>query len=45
MFILALLDWLGIEEVIFGMTGVAWKEGRRFLSDWNSLEWSKSILY
>jgi hypothetical protein len=35
MLILALLDWLGIEEVVFGMTGMAWKEGHRFLSDRN----------
>jgi hypothetical protein len=45
MLILALLDWLGIGEVVFGMTGMAWKEGRRFLSDQNSLEWRKSVLY
>jgi hypothetical protein len=32
MSILALLEWNGIEEVVFGMTGVAWKEGSRFLS-------------
>jgi hypothetical protein len=45
MSILAILDWLGIEEVVFGMTGMAWKEGRRFLSDRNSMEWRKSVLY
>jgi hypothetical protein len=42
--ILALLEWLGIEEVVFGMTGMAWKEGSRFWSDQNSLECRKSVL-
>jgi hypothetical protein len=37
MSILALLEWLGIEEVVFGMPGMAWKEGSRFLSEQNSL--------
>jgi hypothetical protein len=45
MSILAFLEWLGIEEVVFGMIGMAWKEGSRFLSDRNSLEWRKSVLY
>jgi hypothetical protein len=44
MSILSLLAWLGIEEVFFGMTEMAWKEGCRFSSDQNSLEWRKSVL-
>jgi hypothetical protein len=43
MLILAFLKWLGIKEFLFGMTGMAWKEGSRFLSDQNSFEWSKLL--
>jgi hypothetical protein len=42
--ILALLEWLGIQEVVFGITGMGWKEGSRFGSDRNSLECRKSVL-
>jgi hypothetical protein len=42
---LDLLEWLVLEEVVFGMTGMAWKEGSRFWSFQNSLEWRKSVLY
>jgi hypothetical protein len=41
--ILALLEWLGIEEVGFGMTRTAWKERRRFGSFRSSLEWLNSV--
>jgi hypothetical protein len=40
--ILAPKEWLGIKEVVFGMTGMAWKEGSRSFR--NSLEWRKSVL-
>jgi hypothetical protein len=32
---LALLEWLGMEEVGFGLTGMAWNRGRWFWPDWN----------
>jgi hypothetical protein len=53
MSVLACLEWhgmskvdfgLGKEEVVFGMTGMAWKEGSRFWSGRNGLEWRKSVL-
>jgi hypothetical protein len=34
---------IGIEEVGFGMTGMAWKERSRFWSFRNSLEWPNSF--
>jgi hypothetical protein len=41
---LARLKWLGMEEVDFGPTGMAWNERSRFWPDWDGLEWKKSIL-
>jgi hypothetical protein len=33
-----------MEEIGFGLTGMAWNEKNQFWSDWNSLEWRKSVL-
>jgi hypothetical protein len=33
-----------MEKAIFGLTGMAWVGGSRFCSDWNSLDWRKSVL-
>jgi hypothetical protein len=33
-----------MEEVGFGLTGMAWIGGSRFWPDWNGLEWRKSVL-
>jgi hypothetical protein len=42
--VFALLEWLGIEEVGFGLTGIAWTGANRFWSNWNGLELKKSVL-
>jgi hypothetical protein len=41
---MASLDWLGMEEVGFGLSRMAWNGGSQFLPDWNSLEWMKLVL-
>jgi hypothetical protein len=40
---LALLEWLGIKEVDFGLTGMDWNGRSRFWTDCNGLEWRKSF--
>jgi hypothetical protein len=42
--VLARLEWLGMEEVSFGPTGLACNKGNRFWPDSNGLEWRKSVL-
>jgi translation elongation factor EF-1beta len=37
-------DWHGMEEIGFGLTGMAWNRGSRVWPDWNSLERTKSVL-
>jgi hypothetical protein len=37
-------EWLGMEEVDFGLTIIAWKRGSQFWPDWNGLDWQKSVL-
>jgi hypothetical protein len=39
--LLARLEWLGMEEVGFGLSGMAWNGGCRYWPDWNGLEWSR----
>jgi hypothetical protein len=41
---MAWLNWLGMEEVGFGLSRKAWNGGSQFLPDWNSLEWMKLVL-
>jgi hypothetical protein len=41
---LAFLKWLGLEEVVFGLIGMACNGGSRFGPFVNSLEWRKSVL-
>jgi hypothetical protein len=41
---LARLEWLGMEEVGFGLTGMARNVGSRVWPDWNGLDWRKSVL-
>jgi hypothetical protein len=33
-----------MSDVSNGLTGMAWNGGSQFLPDWNSLEWTKSVL-
>jgi hypothetical protein len=33
-----------MSEVGFCLTGMAWNGGSPFCPDWNSLDWSKSVL-
>jgi hypothetical protein len=42
--VLALLEWLGMEEVSFGPTQMAWNGRVWFWLYWNGLEWRKSVL-
>jgi hypothetical protein len=41
---MASLDWLGMEEVGFGLSRMACNGGSQFLPDWKSLEWMKLFL-
>jgi hypothetical protein len=42
--VLARLEWLGIEEVGFGLIVMAWNGGSRFWPIWNGLEWQMLVL-
>jgi hypothetical protein len=44
MSVLACLEWLGMSEVDFGSTGMAWNRGSHFWHDWNGLERKKYVL-
>jgi hypothetical protein len=41
---LALLELLGIEKVVFGLTRMAWKSKSRFWPDRKCLGWRKLVL-
>jgi hypothetical protein len=38
------LKWLGMQEVGFGLTEMAWNGESRVWLDWNGLEWRKLVL-
>jgi hypothetical protein len=38
MSVLACLDWLGMSDVDFGLSKMAWNKGIPFWYDWNGLE-------
>jgi hypothetical protein len=35
---------LGLEQIGFGLTGMAWNGKSQFWPDWSGLEWRKSVL-
>jgi hypothetical protein len=41
--VLACLEWPGMEEVSFGLTGIAWTGANWFLPNWNGLEWKSQF--
>jgi hypothetical protein len=42
--VLARLEWLGLKELSFGPTEIAWNGGSWFWPNLNGLEWRKSVL-
>jgi hypothetical protein len=38
------LEWLGMEEVGFGLTGMALNKGSKIWSDWNCFKWRNLVL-
>jgi hypothetical protein len=44
MSVLFCLEWLGLSEVDFAPSGMAWNRGSRFWHDWNGLERRNLVL-
>jgi hypothetical protein len=38
------MEWFGMEEVGFVLTGIAWSGAICFWPNWNGMEWKKLIL-